>query len=287
MEKYGERIAYYRKKVGMTQADLGAKLNVTAQAVSKWENGLSEPDLAALQKLSEIFEVSTDELLGVSGACVTPASCVLPATEQAAVSAAQPQVAKAVETKILIGYCADCKKPIFDGDKYELHRFGRGRSGSECTVCEKCDAKRRQSYVNAERTELKANRKKGLIVGGIVSAIWLVITLVIAIVIKSYINIWVPFVSAYAVFAFVSQLFWGDLLQEFLLFFVRALKFPGLIFTLDLDGIIWLITVKVVFAVIGFMFSTLVFLFGLFLSFVLASVIFPFALVRLSAKINK
>ncbi|MCI9449669.1 MAG: helix-turn-helix transcriptional regulator [Clostridiales bacterium] len=37
----GQNIAYYRKKLGMTQEGLSEKMNVTAQAVSKWENDIS------------------------------------------------------------------------------------------------------------------------------------------------------------------------------------------------------------------------------------------------------
>lgn len=47
---YGQKIAELRKKADMTQAELGESLNVTSQAVSKWENGLSEPDLGTINK---------------------------------------------------------------------------------------------------------------------------------------------------------------------------------------------------------------------------------------------
>ena len=40
----GQNIAYYRKKMGITQEGLAEKMNVTSQAVSKWENDLSYPD---------------------------------------------------------------------------------------------------------------------------------------------------------------------------------------------------------------------------------------------------
>ncbi|MGN0824422.1 MAG: helix-turn-helix domain-containing protein, partial [Candidatus Coproplasma sp.] len=59
----GERIAKLRNNSGLTQKELGDKLNVSAQAVSKWENGLSEPDIDTLKKLSGIFSVSVSELV--------------------------------------------------------------------------------------------------------------------------------------------------------------------------------------------------------------------------------
>lgn len=61
----GKRIAACRKRLKLTQDQLAERLGVTAQAVSKWENDQSCPDIATLPKLAEIFGVSTDQLLGV------------------------------------------------------------------------------------------------------------------------------------------------------------------------------------------------------------------------------
>lgn len=60
----GKRIAEHRKRLKLTQDQLAEKLGVTAQAVSKWENDQSCPDIGTLPKLAEIFSISTDELLG-------------------------------------------------------------------------------------------------------------------------------------------------------------------------------------------------------------------------------
>ena len=61
----GKRISENRKRLGLTQDALAEKLGVTAQAVSKWENDQSCPDITMLPKLAEIFGISTDALLGV------------------------------------------------------------------------------------------------------------------------------------------------------------------------------------------------------------------------------
>lgn len=60
----GKRIAACRRSLGLTQDQLAEKLGVTAQAVSKWENDQSCPDISMLPRLAEIFGVTTDELLG-------------------------------------------------------------------------------------------------------------------------------------------------------------------------------------------------------------------------------
>ena len=60
----GKRIVQNRKRIGLTQDQLAEQLGVTAQAVSKWENDQSCPDINMLPRLSDIFGISTDELLG-------------------------------------------------------------------------------------------------------------------------------------------------------------------------------------------------------------------------------
>lgn len=65
-ESMGSRIAAHRRRLGLTQDQLAEQIGVSPQAVSKWENDQSCPDIAILPQLAEIFGVSTDELLGRS-----------------------------------------------------------------------------------------------------------------------------------------------------------------------------------------------------------------------------
>lgn len=62
-EKIGAFIAERRKTLGLKQRELAEKLNVTDKAVSKWERGLSLPDIALLPDLSEALGVTITELL--------------------------------------------------------------------------------------------------------------------------------------------------------------------------------------------------------------------------------
>ena len=64
MNTLGQRIAYYRKRAGLTQEELAEKCSVTPQAVSKWENDISSPDISLLPTISRLLNVSCDELLG-------------------------------------------------------------------------------------------------------------------------------------------------------------------------------------------------------------------------------
>lgn len=62
-EKFGKFIKELRKEKGITQKELGEKLNITDKAISKWERGLSFPDITMLNLLAEFFEVDIFELL--------------------------------------------------------------------------------------------------------------------------------------------------------------------------------------------------------------------------------
>ena len=63
MATLGSRITEYRKKCNMTQEQLAEYMEVSPQAVSKWENDISCPDISALPKLADIFHITVDELL--------------------------------------------------------------------------------------------------------------------------------------------------------------------------------------------------------------------------------
>ena len=64
MESFGTRLANIRKEHNLTQNDIAERLNVSPQAVSKWENDLTSPDIQTLLDLSDIYNISVDELLG-------------------------------------------------------------------------------------------------------------------------------------------------------------------------------------------------------------------------------
>lgn len=61
--KIGKFIASRRKEKGLTQQQLGEKLFITDKAISKWERGLSLPDISMLTKLAEVLDVDPTEIL--------------------------------------------------------------------------------------------------------------------------------------------------------------------------------------------------------------------------------
>ncbi|MBP3305846.1 MAG: helix-turn-helix transcriptional regulator [Oscillospiraceae bacterium] len=59
----GSRIAARRREKGMSQENLAEKLGVSSQAVSKWENDASCPDISLLPTLAKLLDLTVDELL--------------------------------------------------------------------------------------------------------------------------------------------------------------------------------------------------------------------------------
>ena len=63
-ETFGQRLQRLRKEKGLTQEELANEIGISPQAVSKWENDISTPDIFILSQLADILGVSVDELLG-------------------------------------------------------------------------------------------------------------------------------------------------------------------------------------------------------------------------------
>ncbi len=74
----GSNIMRLRKENDLTQEQLANGLGITYQAVSKWETGVSSPDIDLLPLLADVFEVSIDELFGRTGSADAPS----PAAEE-------------------------------------------------------------------------------------------------------------------------------------------------------------------------------------------------------------
>ncbi len=63
IKKLGQKIRFYRNRLGITQADLADKIHVSFQAISSWECGNTLPDIENLCSISDVFGVSLDTLL--------------------------------------------------------------------------------------------------------------------------------------------------------------------------------------------------------------------------------
>lgn len=65
--KFNENLKYLRKEANLTQEQFAEKLNVSRQAVTKWESGQSYPDIQNLKEMADMFNVTMDALVGDIG----------------------------------------------------------------------------------------------------------------------------------------------------------------------------------------------------------------------------
>ena len=72
---FSEKLAILRKNKGITQEALAEKLNVSRQAVAKWESGQAYPDISNLIQISNLMNVTVDYLVRDGECMMTPAAC--------------------------------------------------------------------------------------------------------------------------------------------------------------------------------------------------------------------
>ena len=214
----GQLIAYHRKRLKLTQAELGEKVNVTAQAVSKWEKGLSEPDLATIQKLGKIFEIDVTEFFAEEPAEVAvgsgshegafeEAAPAISSHEEAAPASYPMSGTVPSEPKIIVGYCDRCKRPIDQREKYTVEHRGRG-TGTQYLYCPQCKHEMDLSHASYEYSHCKKMFKWSMLWGGIAGGAVTLLAVILAIVFKESLALLLLAVAAMA-FAFTAQCFWG------------------------------------------------------------------------------
>lgn len=264
MASIGEKITALRKQKNMTQAELGKELCVSPQAVSKWENGLSEPDIEMIKKISAIFNISTDELLGIETETTEPTSNVQKPNE-----AEQPKA----DNRIVIAYCDGCGAPFHAMNEFEERDAGNGKKKY---LCKQCVHNEKLRNLKSEYSYGREQLKKSMIFGILTAVALFGLSL-------AFVRPFFPeaiicaIVNAYAGFAFVSQLFWTDVIFDIMdFFFSKTIQWPGLIFSFDWDGIKWLIFMKILFAVITFIFTLFCDVIGIVAAVIFSMFSFPF-----------
>ena len=155
----GQNIKRLRLENNMTQKNLADKLFVTAQAVSRWENGDVEPSLSTVAELARIFGVSTDEILGVAGAerefeeDFAEEEYAEEATEeeekQRTYTENHEQGRHYEERPQMLALCEKCNNPIYKPE--DIFRFRDEKTGAKGIRCRACESKVRRA--TAERAK--------------------------------------------------------------------------------------------------------------------------------------
>ena len=270
---YGQRIAQLRKNANLTQAQLGEKLNVSAQAVSKWENSQSEPDLTTIRKMCALFGISTDVFFEIEKQVENGDAKALTVPQDT------------------YGVCVACGT-LVTGDN-----LGQKSPKVMCSHCytdyvngilqleeEKANAKK------ADKDKQKSKKMRSIIFGVLAMVVVLAIGLSISIIYRHgsalAISICITLFFAYGAYALVSELFLdiGDAAWDIIEFSLESpIKLPMLIFDLDADSIIAFIFIKIGLSILGFIAGVALFLLGLLIGSIVSAFTFPFHM----AKFNK
>lgn len=279
----GRKLAGYRKLTGLTQQQLGEKLNLSAQAISKWEKDLSEPDLATLRALAELYKVTVDELLDLNSGFTDPTVLELELEQEEK------------NNLIPIGFCKECGVTITEANVgktepvvlckkcvTELDARAKRAAAEEKRINEAIEAEK-EKELNARRSKQKHHRTLAAVIGGIVSALFLLIAVIGLISDFSTGMLFFTLIGTYVVFAFVFCLFYDCIVQDVVLdWFDKSIHWPGLIFTFDLDGILWLIGMRILFFVLGVIFGIITGAIGIMLGLLFAPFAFPFVIKKVN-----
>ena len=289
----GQKIKKLRTDKNLTQKDLADQVHVTFQTVSKWENDENEPDVATLRELSKLFGCSMDFLLSEEEAAEP---------KQEVVETQAAPVEQITKTIIIhqkeLHVCRRCNKDIPEDDLQVEHLTKRERHGrvwrtvpngeafyhKECwgeVVKERAAAEAQMKAEQARKGRIKCFGW-GIAAGVIALVISLLITLIGG---KNTINpglaVLYSVLISYFAFAMLYCIVSGSYIGEVFVWCAGAsIRFPGIIFTWDLGGFVFLIAIKVLFAIIGFLFGLLAFAFAVLLSAALGGISFPFVLIH-------
>ncbi len=280
MKDYGYAIRTLRKKNQMTQQALADNLNISGQAVSKWENNLAQPDLDTVLKMTEIFGITLNEftaLCSSAGADIDGEQTADEAQSAENVGAGAPR---------LFGVCFDCGSSIYNEEE-----IGEKKPKLICKACKQAriDA---ENAVIAEKERKRMEKKqevvsdfrRALIIPGIVIGIILALLAVLLISSVGFkealSSCLVLALIALITYTMVVQIMWDGVVSDIFYWAKdKSFSMPGLIFTLDLDGLIWFIVVKIGLTILSLLLSLIVAVIGTAFCLVISPFIFPFALI--------
>ena len=292
----GQKLKKLRSDKNLTQKDLADQLHVTFQTISKWENDENEPDISTLKELAKLYECSIDYLLSEEDE--------QPVEEIKEEEAPKEPIQEVTKTVIIhqneAHVCARCGKDIPENelvseDVTKKERYGRstrtvsiGQTYYHKSCLEQVKKERAEAAHRAKMASASSSRKKcfgwGIAAGVIGLGVSLAVFLVepdLKAAVHPALAVLYSVLIGYALFADLYCILSGSYIGEvFTTVAGWTIRFPGLIFSWDLGGFVWLIGMKILFAILGFLLTAGLFLLAVSLSAFLAAVSFPFILIH-------
>ena len=199
----GAKLVALRKAKGVTQADLGAYLNISYQAVSKWERDESCPDFNTLSRIAQFFSVPITYFESGNGEAAYTAT-----------------VAQTTPAREMLGVCKDCGKVVYAGG---------GRQDNTGVLCEACVIRQEKYRENQQQESIElsiTNKKRAKtritlsFIFGVCAVLLIVVWMIARILNAPQEDITFVIITnccnMLLAFTFVSQLFWDGLIFEWL-----------------------------------------------------------------------
>lgn len=289
----GIKIKEYRIKNGFTQKDLADKLHVTYQAVSKWENNLAEPSFETLEEICKLFNCSITEFFNENNK-----PNVSNNNQNTNYVNHNPNVNYVnYASPLLLGICTDCGKSIYNKNDfhkiYETVILGKKRDKfkdkKEKILCSNClnrlnEQKKREEEIKYKRIkETSVKRRKNSLIFSILISLILIF---IAIVFFKNDNTTAGtafIISSILAFTFVGVMFFNNTFIPEMWLEISSwgfVKLPGLIYEFSIDGFIWMISMKILFWIIGFVLALIASIFATLICALLSIFVYPFAFSR-------
>ena len=262
----GSNIKKLRTEKGMTQKNLADLLFVSAQAVSRWENNEVEPSLETIAKMARIFEVSTDEILGI-GVTEKPE----PPQPEVVI---QKEYVYTAPPKQILAVCDTCKAKIYEPEN--LYRD----TDINRVSCKKChdEVIERNRQYRIRKSEKR--RTLSFWLGSLGTVAALVITAAIG-AFSSVPGAFFSILLSISMFTMIScclfaNNFVGEMVVE--IFSWGFVRMPGIIFSLDLGGCLFLIVVKILFTLLAVSIMVFFGLLAIVLGGIVSLFVYPYAL---------
>lgn len=275
----GEKLYKLRRDKGWSQEELSMKLNVSRQTIYKWEADMVKPETENLKQLTKLFNVSYDYLLDDSKSEI----------KEAKVEETRVEYVKEEKPAQKIGVCDKCGRDIFSNEYMHSFEETVSRSRVHRTYCNECYMKKKEDErirIENHEKDRRKSQKKGRILGYIFGTLALALFVVVLSIYKdeSGKSMWLDgVITGILFFTFISCIFLGNNKISEIVMTVWSwgfVRWPGVIFSLSPDGILFLIAVRVIELILAFFLGAIMLFVGIIIGLTCSIFVYPFALVR-------
>lgn len=275
----GQVIKRKRHEINLTQKELADKLNVTSQAVSRWEKDEVEPSIDTIKEMSRIFNCSVDDLFEFD------------LEKEEVIEDDFSEDAEKV-----LGVCEKCNKLITESSDLNNvsipHYFYTGKHThteyEKIVLCNSCNKKRLEGIEKEKEIQRKMHltKCKNLRMHSFIwSSLILLLFAGLAFIAFSNNNSFLGVLSiilGIVGFTFASSMIlFNNCVPEMWMGITSwSLKLPGIILSLNLKGIFALIFIKIFLGIISFIVPIVITIFITIITMIISIFVYPFALIK-------